>query len=474
MREAEKYRKKKRSILGCAVVTIGLLLAFVILITMAGYQSGFQTDLTQQRLFTLTGDSMQKLEELKEPIRIAAVYENGREEPMVKALLAEYERQSETISVSYIDAEKNPSSLAEYDLGDVVAVYNGSLIVEGSKRTKIISNDDLFSYTASGNYFYGEREITGAIQYVSEDDLPVVYVTSGHGELNAGTYLRKATADLTRNAYAVKPLVLLQEEIPADAAILVMASPTEDLTETEIGKLEAFMERGGSLFLMVDPVLTSNEKTLQRLNGFVNQYGIDISNNYVVEENSSYYLTDQNTYLIPRYSAHEITAPIGNQEKMVVLPVARGLGMVDYDETAVTLDILLQTSDRSWARNDMQNTSSNRTQTDLSGPIALGFAARKNSATNRAVVSRLVVLGDSNYLADNSYDMQANSQLFRNSVDWLLGGRESEIIAGKIMNSEKLVVRGSDFKKLVVICCVILPMICFAGAFFLWKFRRNG
>jgi len=474
MREHEKYRKIKRKFALQSLALIGLTVLCTVLVVMTGYRSGAQVDLTEQRLFTLTSDTTYIVHNLQEPVRIAAVCETGREEPMVRALLTEYEKASEKIEVDWLDAEKNPSALASYDLGDVVAVYNGSIIVEGPERTKIISSDELFNYTSEGNYFYGEREITGAIRYVTEKELPLVCFLTGHGEVNAGTYLKKATADLTRNAYGVRSLVLLQQEIPEEARILAMISPTEDITAEELVRIRSFMEEGGTFFLTVDPFTAGNQRVFENLNSLVGEYGIDISNNYVVEEDSSYYLTDNDTYLIPRYGSHEITAPIGDMQKMVVLPMARGLGAVQYEEAAVTREILLLTSDKAWARNDMRNMAANWTASDIEGPIAVGFAAQKGNAANRERSSRLVVIGDSDFLTDSGYEMQANSLLFSNSMDWLLGGRETELIAGKVMNAERIFVRGSDFMKLTVICCAVLPMICFVAAFLWWKLRRNG
>lgn len=451
-----------------------LMTALIVLLVLTAFKSGLQIDLTEQRLFTLSEDSEKILSGLKEEVKIAVVSETDREEPMVKALLKEYKKASDAVLVSYIDPEKDPSSLAAYDLGDVAAVYNGSVIVEGKNRTKIISGDALFDYTPEGNYFYGEREITGAVRYVTAEELPVVYFVTGHGEVDAGAYLQQAVSDLSRYAYRVKSLVLLQQDIPEDARVLIMVSPLEDLIDEELEKLRDYLESGGSLFLMANPLMTSNEKVLSNLNGLVNEYGIDISNNYVVEENSTYYLTDNNTCLIPRYGSHEITLPIGESQKMAVFPLARGLGAVDYDKDAVTRDILLLTSDKAWARNDMRNISSGRTGSDIKGPIPLGFAAIKSNASNRERSSRLVVIGDSDYMTDSNYKLQANSSLFIRCVDWLSGERETDSMLGKLINSEKLIVNGQDFIRLVIICCAVLPMICFAAAFLWWKLGRGG
>lgn len=468
-----QIKNKKRQFIGLAVLTVLLLTAAVTLGTMIAYEVPFRYDMTEQKLFTLSGDSLSCLEELNSPVRIGAVYPSGQENPYVSSLLNEYEKASEMVTVEYIDAEKNPSALAGYALGDVQAVFNGTLIIESGEQVQLVYSDDLFESGSSGNLFYGEREITGAIRYVSSEELPTVYFTQGHGELSVTNQLSDAIRLLQLDAYAVNTCVLLQTGIPEDADILILAAPQSDLTEGEVELLRQFLERGKSLLLLLDPVMNSNVKRLDVLNGLVNAYGIDISNNYVVEEDPSYYLSTSDMYLIPRYGAHEITKPIGEAERLVILPLARGLGGVDYDKSKVTRDILLLTSDRAWARADVSIPDENKTSRDVSGPIPLGMAASRSNEGSGNISSRIVVLGDATFACDGNVTVQANGDLLLNSVNWLLGGRERELITGKVINSDVMIVRGNEFVRLAVICCAVMPMLAFCGAFLLWRLRKN-
>ncbi|MEG2164916.1 MAG: GldG family protein [Ruthenibacterium sp.] len=476
MKSSSKIKEKKNKFIASSVIVLVLLIAFVTLTVLTAFASNFKLDLTEQKIFTLTEESenvLRQVQDASQKIRIAAVYPTGNEEAMVVNLLKEYKSKAPNLEVEYMDAEKDPSKLAAYPLGDILAVNNGSIIVTCGERVKVINNSDLFESSQSGTYFYGEREITGAIRYVAAEKLPTVYFTAGHGEISAGKNLTQAVSELKRNAYEAKSLVLLQEGIPQDASIIVMASPTEDISLDEKAMLQKFLDGGGKLMLLVDPFMTTNENILDNVNQLVNGYGIDISNNYVKEEDSKYYMAASDLYLIPRFSSHEITAAIGESERMVVLPMARGLGAAEYDEQAIKREVLLLSSEKAWARNDMTLKSGNKTNTDIAGPIVLGFAAEKNKTAKQPISSKVVVFGDSNFIVDGNYTTQANSVLFINSVNWLQGGHELHQIIGKKVNSDTLLVRGNEFTKLVIICCLVLPLIAFAGAIFIWYSKRN-
>lgn len=472
MKLSSKIQKKKNQFLAGTLVVMILLIASVTLTVLTAYETNLNIDLTEQKVFTLSQESQKVLESVAKQdkqVRIAAVYPAGREETMVVKLLKEYAKKSKNIKIESIDAEEDPSKLSDYPLGDVLAVYNGSLIIECEERVKIINSEDLFTASAEGRFFYGEREITGAVKYVTADELPAVYFTTGHGEISAGKDLLHAVSELRRNAYDPKSLVMLQGGIPEDASILIMASPTQDISEEEQTMLQDYLERGGGFMLLLDPFMTTNTNLLEHINNLTHLYGIDISNNYVVEENSGYYLAASDMYLIPRFSSHEITAPIGEAEKMVIFPIARGLGAADYDEKQVERSILLLSSDKAWARNDMTIKSENKTETDIIGPIVLGFAAERQQETT----SRIVVFGDSNFVTDGNYDMQADSVLFMNSVNWLHDGADLEDISGKKINSDTLLVRGNTFNNLVILCCLILPLLAFICAILIWFSERN-
>ncbi|MEA4854654.1 MAG: GldG family protein [Christensenella sp.] len=457
---------KKKKFMITSVVWIVVVLLVVVFGVQLAYRVPWSYDMTGQQLFVLSEETTNVTDHLEDTVKIGAVYAENNRDAMVEALLKKYEESSPNIEVEFLDLEKNPGALGAYEMGDVKAVANGTIIVNGNGRYKVIAPTDLFTADNSGNRFYGESEITGAIRYVSTDTLPKIYFMQGHDELKTGSDITEAVAMLERDAYEVDTFSLLEKgSVPEDAAMVVIASPTQDLSEQEAQALRDYMENGGKLLLMMDPTLNTNTDNLKNLAAIAGDYGIDIANNFVFEEDQSYYLTTSNMYLIPRYGSHDITEQLIYGEKYVVLPLVRGLSETEHDDS-VKVTPLLQSSASSWMRTDVTIAGNAMTQADTAGPINLAYAVEKNGP-------RMVVIGDSNFMTDGNLSMQGNGDLFINSVDWLQGGRESSVIAGKVVNSNSMIVRGADFVKLMVICCVVMPLIMFIGAAFVWRTKKN-
>lgn len=461
---------KRRKFLAASAVWIVVVALVVIFGVQLAYRVPWTYDMTGQQLFVLSDETKAVTDDLAGTVKIGAVYSESNRDAMVEALLKEYEKISPKIQVEFLDVDKNPGILAGYEMGDVKAVANGTIIVNGNGRYKVIAPTDLFTSNEGGNQFYGESEITGAIRYVTAETLPKVYFLQGHDELKTAADVTEAVSMLERDAYEVANLSLLEKgSVPEDAALVVVASPTADLSADEAAALGDYLGKGGKMLLMVDPTLNTNTEKLKNLGAIARTYGIDISNNFVFEEDPSYYLATSNMYLIPRYGGHAITEQMINGQKYVVLPLARGLAETEHDDT-VKVTPLLQSSQSSWMRSDVTIASNEMTEEDTAGPVSLAYAVEKSGD---GTASRMVVIGDSNFMTDGNLAMQGNGDLFINSVDWLQGGRESSLIAGKVINSNSMVVRGADFIKLTFICCVVMPLVMFIGAIFVWRMKKN-
>lgn len=472
MNETTIQARKRKFQLAFVFSTVAVLFIAVFVVLLS-YKLKWTYDMTTERLFTLSDQSISALKELKEPIRIAGVYPSGQEEQMVVSLLDQYQKNSDQISVEYIDAEQEPAKLASYDL-DVASITNGSIIVRSGTSYKILNNADLFEETQDGSLFNGEREITGAIRYVTSDEMPVAYFIEGDGETIASESMTKAIAELEQAAYEVRTLRLTEgDEIPADAAILIFVSPKQDITDDELTKLQSYLRDGGRIFLMIDAVLNSNETDYSNISLLTGEFGIGITNNYVVEEDSQFYLSKYNLYLIPQMGSHPITDPIIAAGTMVILPIVRGLGTIDYEKSEITNTILLKSSDKSWIRADMTITDQSFTKDDYVGPAPLAYASVKSNVKWGTESARMVIIGNSSFALDGSIEVQANRDFFLNCALWLSGDKGAETIASKTINSGSIIIRGSEFTGLAVLCLAVLPGLVFLTAFVVWIRRRN-
>ena len=467
-------KKKKRSFIVFTSIMLVLVLLAAVFAVKIAYKLPWSYDMTATRLFTLSEQSLNVIGSLTEPVQIGAVYSAGSEEMMVQSLLNEYDEASELISVEYIDAVKEPSRLARYNL-DLASVPNGSIIVKLGDHYKLINSDALFDTSSEGqNTFSGEQQITGALRFVSSTDMPVVYVTAGHSETNPDESLTTAMTNLGLAMYDMHTLNLQQtSRVPEDADIVIMMNPQQDISERELELYKEYLKSGGGLLLCTDAVTNTNSLQLPNLNALCNSFGLDITNNYVVEEDQDNYLSVSPLYLVPDMGAHEITQQIGAQELQVALPVARGIGTVEYDKETVKHEMLLASSEKSWARIDMTNGSSVKTEGDKDGPIPLAYAVTVSNVAWGNEAARIVVIGDTTFATDGNIEFQGNNDLWMNSLNWIEGGRQAEVISAKVIGGNSLVIRGTDFVRLAAICVGVIPLICFISALAVWMLRRN-
>jgi ABC-type uncharacterized transport system involved in gliding motility auxiliary subunit len=473
MKTDKSYNINKRRFRIITAISTVVVIVIAVFAVLLCYKLDWSFDMTIERLFTLSEQSVKVLDDLDQQVRIAGVYPTGKEEQMVKSLLDEYVSTSDRISVEYIDIEKEPAKLAGYQL-NVAAVTNGSIIVESGTRSKIIDKTLLFEDTGDGGAFNGEREITGAIRYVTSQEMPVVYFVQGNGEIDPSATMTKAVASLEQDAFEMRTLRLTEiSAIPDDAALLVFTSPKSDITLDELDMLEAYTLKGGSIFLMIDAVMNSNDVMYDNFNKLTNGFGIGIVNNYVVEEDPTYYLSQYKLYLIPQFGKHEITEQIAGQGNMVILPVVRGLGTIDFDESDITNTILLQSSNKSWIRVDMSITDTSQTENDYIGPAPLAYASVKSNVKWGQKAARLVVIGNSAFAQDGNIEVKANRDFFLNCVYWTSGSRDSDAIASKSINSGAMIIRGNEFTGLAIVCIAVLPSLAFIAAFVVWTIRRN-
>jgi len=468
----QKISRQKRLFFVSSVVTAVLIIVIVVFATLIAYRAPWMYDMTAGKVFTLSDQTNQVVDELTAPVEIIAIYPTGGADPMISSLLDQYRKAGNQLSVEFVDAEREPAKLAQYNLG-TAALSNGTIIMRSGDKSKVLNASDMFQRSSDGNAFTGERQITGAIRYVTSNDRPVVYFLEGHDEASTLENLSQARSALDLDSYETKTLNLVKENgVPQDAALVIAASPRKDLSAEERKLLEDYLSKGGKAMFLLD-ALSTNSVVLEQFNELLHNFGVDISNNFVIENDPNSHLTNNNLYLIPGYVFHAITQKLADSKRYVVLPIAMGLHTLDFNEDEIRLEPLLASTPKSWMRTDMTIGSGAKTDADTAGPIPLAYAVTKSGAGYGGGDSRLIVLGNSTFINNENLETYANRDFFLNSVGWLVGERTSDAISPRIIGADRLIVRGSDFTKLAAISLFVLPMLPLLGAFAIWYLRRN-
>jgi len=430
-------------------------------------------DTTSQQLFTFSEQTEQLLKNLSTNVTLTLVAESGSEDSTTQEMLNRYKALSDKITVNVVDPVVQPKFTAQYTT-DTVA--SNSVIVTSDKRSKVVAKDDIYQYDYSNYYttgsydvsFAGESALTSAIDYVTSDDLPIVYQLTGHGETALSGDLKTAVED---DNLTVKDLSLLSlEAVPEDCDSLLIYAPTSDLSEDETTKIITYMDNGGHLLLITD----YSDTERPNLKKLVNNYGVDAVSGIVAEGDSNHYMRGYQHYLLPNVETHDITQPIIDKNLYVLMPIAEGIVKLDSYRSTLTITDLLTTSDSAYNKaNPEKITSLERADGDISGPFDLGVAVTETVGDKE---TRLVWFSCSAFLQDQVNEMVggSNQDLFLNSLNWMCERENNISIRAKSLDQEYLTVPDGTASFWGAIIAVILPLsVIGAGIFVVVKRRKR-
>ena len=189
-----------------------------------------QIDLTDQSIYSLSDQTKRIAASLDKDVTLYLICNTGNEDTTVQRLLQRYEDLSDHIHMEVMDPALHPTFLDSYEL-EISRLYENSVLVDCDGRYRLVGYDEIFvtSYDMdyySYNYytttsFNGESALTSAIHYVSSDDLPKVYMLTGHGETELDD---RITEMLSQDNFESESLSLLSlESVPEDAAAIEAA-----------------------------------------------------------------------------------------------------------------------------------------------------------------------------------------------------------------------------------------------------------
>ncbi|MBQ2456314.1 MAG: Gldg family protein, partial [Firmicutes bacterium] len=142
-------------------------------------------DTSPRELYTLGDTTQIVLKSLDQDIDITWLVTEGKEDKSIELLLQEYTDSSSRIHVTKQDPDLNPTLVSKYTNN----FYDNSLVVQCGDRDRFVDFYDIYTiqydpatYMYTGDYqveFSGENAITGAINYVTNAQLPKLYALTG-------------------------------------------------------------------------------------------------------------------------------------------------------------------------------------------------------------------------------------------------------------------------------------------------------
>jgi ABC-type uncharacterized transport system involved in gliding motility auxiliary subunit len=438
-----------------------LTLAFVGILAVVNYlayQNPKHWDLTEGKEHTLAPETIQALETLPEQVQAIAFFSSRTPTDTAEKLLRDYKANSGgKFNYHFMDPDLNPLAAQEAGItGD------GKILLRMGDRQEIAA-------------YASEEELTRALIRLINPEERVVYFLTGHGERNTeqggDASITRFVQTLKGKNYTVHTLNLQAEAaIPEDASLLVVAGPTNPVSEEEVTLLQDWVAGGGALLVMEDPApltdIAPDEDPLA--NYLQTQWGISFQNDLVIDPQ----VTPPSNAVAYQYGKHPITEKMNNV--VTFFPFSRSLEVADAENVSSTP--LVYTIDRAWGETDFSVLKDNTAtlqfdeDADFAGPLILAAAAEGVNGQE----GRIVVFGDSFFAADQFFDSYGNGDIAVNAVDWATEQENLINLTPKEQVTRTFKVP-TDFQLISIflgsIC--LLPMLALIGGFTAWLNRRK-
>ncbi|HYE79799.1 MAG TPA: GldG family protein [bacterium] len=437
-------------------VTVGVLLAILVVINLLANRYYHVIDLTANGLNSLSPQSLDLLEKLRESgreIQITAFYPKDKahkeEIRAIETVYARYTKENPHLKFSIVDPDINANLAREKG----ITVPGTFLFEAGENSTKINSLQ--------------EPEITGALLRVTNPESKVVYFVVGHNEFpiegSGNDGLETLATLLGHENLVVKPLSIPREgTVPVDAAAVVLVAPREiPLQLRELAALDEYLARGGNLMVLLEP------NTAPEVKGWLAGYGIRVRDDIVIDPTHHAFDEPTAALLLPLESQHPLVPSPMVADATLLTPSARSLEMV---QGKAAWTPLYSTEDELSFGETNPSGVLEWDAADPRGPLTVVAAGQLNGLEKGG---RLFVAGDADWLSNNHIAQPFHNQDFAvNAVAWLVGSDDQIAIRPKLPNQSKVDLTGAA-EKIVVGTVFGIPLVVAAAGVLVWWKRRS-
>ncbi|MBW4663403.1 MAG: Gldg family protein [Chroococcus sp. CMT-3BRIN-NPC107] len=416
-----------------------------------------RVDLTETGLYTLAPQSRQLVKNLTKPVKVWVFERDSK--PEDRALLENYRQQGKNFSYEYVDPQIRLGLANKFNVQSP-----GEIHLEAGDERRLLQSSNEQRLT--------ETQLTNALQQITSNFSAKVYFVQGHGEpplTGEQNSLSQALSVLTERNYTTEALNLAQTTIPTDATVVVLAGARRSLLPSEATALNSYLNQGGSLLLAIDPTINLG------IDSLLKNWGVTLDNRLAVNPAGAAVGLGPAVLLVDNYGQHPITKDFGNG-----LSLYRGARPIETKIVeGVQATPLLLTSPQSWAESDLKDENLQFDPSrDRQGPLTLGVALSRRPATassnSQPSESRMVVIGNSDFITNNQFSQQLNGDVFVNSISWLSKQESASQLSvrPKEAKNRRINLQAAQANILGLTALGLIPLIGFVSAVILWWLRR--
>ncbi|WP_028551055.1 GldG family protein [Paenibacillus sp. UNC451MF] len=452
------------------VLSLAVIGIFIVLTIFLNSTKTLQVDLTQNKQYTLSEQTINTLKSLDNDVHVIA-FTSSQTQPLLNRevvdMVQEYKKRSSKIIFDQFNIENHPEIANQYEGIDP----SGVLVVESGSQKKMINYYDMFQSNGQSQtdyQFSGEQKLTQALVNLNVKDKSVLYFLSGHNEtpLNQMTLLQSS---LENENYTVKDLNLLREgKIPDDAQALFIIGAQNDLSDKETEVIKEYLKGNGKLYMSLG--FNENMATAwKNLDSVMALYGVTDQHAIAVDPKQSRLVSPLT--IIPEYGYHEITNKLQDYNLLMQMGLAASLNVdqpaADYQATSI-----LKTSDSAFGKTDLAalvKGNTNKGDKDIKGPLNLGYVVQTKDNKPKAVI-----LGSFTSLRDDFFQQQGNRDFALNSVGWLQEQKDQVTIRPRENQFQPAMITGGQAQSIFYGTVLLFPLLFLIVGGTIWWRRRKG
>jgi hypothetical protein len=420
---------------------IALVLAVVVMVNYLSRDYFMRVHVSTQGKVKLFPRTTKFLETLTNSVKVTLYYD--KDDPFyatIAELLSEYQTVNPKISLQIIDYKRDPGAAqmlrtnSNYTFLGLGSAKNLIIFDGGEKRIKVVDgnaliqyvqkqvpNDKELEFSRKPALFEGERAFTSALVAVTSPKPFKACFLTGHGEHRIDSeedqygYLKFATMLQTENYIQVQPLSLLDTNhpVPSDCNLLVIAGPITPIEQPELEMIEQYLAQGGRLLVLFNALnVLSHNRGETGLEQILAKWGVNVSTNIVIDPER--HVGDQDV-IVASFSNHPIVNPLQGLRLHMILP--RTVGKLHSHSPAADAPAVEEigfSGPKSFLRD-----------AEKSPPCAYPLIAVVEKGAVKGVITergttRMVIVGDSIFLANHQIESAANRDFVELAVNWLL------------------------------------------------------
>jgi ABC-2 type transport system permease protein len=382
-------------------------------------------DITQNQLYTLSDTSKQQVQNIEDEVTIYLI--GYSENTSLADLIKQYTNVNENIKMEVVeDISQRVDLQSIYDLTD----DSQAIIVKTDNNSKTLMYYDLYTYdyTTYQEIDITEEKITNAIVDLTKEERPKIYFLTGHNEYSLTSELTYLSSYLTNEVNDVESLdLLVTGNVPEDADLLIIGSPQKDFYDQEVELITAYVNNGGKILWLNDPLLTG--ETFSNMQKILDLFGVTFQDGIILEQDEDKIALQSPNYIIPDIATTTATKNIATDGGILLVNATKISLKTDeeLEELNVTPQVILTTSDTAIFRTDVSNTSTSAISTDEEGSFMLGVELTKTLQTDddeeEEKQSTLYVIANNFFISDYQVTIgaeQVSPIEFYNNKDYIL------------------------------------------------------